>query len=33
MYWWVVVWLLLGIVACIGVLNLVYQELYAKGSE
>jgi len=32
MYWWIVLWLLLGIVAYIGVLNLVYKELYGEQS-
>ena len=28
MYWWVVLWFLLGAAACIGTLYLVYQELF-----
>jgi hypothetical protein len=30
MYWWAVMWLLLGIVACIGSLYLVYLELHQE---
>lgn len=30
MYWWVTVWFLLGTVACIGSLYLVYQELHQE---
>ncbi len=30
MYWWAALWLLLGIVACIGSLYLVYLGLYSE---
>jgi uncharacterized membrane protein len=33
MYWWVAMWLLLGIIACVGVLYLVYQELHPEQEE
>lgn len=33
MYWWVTLWLCLGIVACLGILYVVYEELVAQGSE
>lgn len=33
MYWWVTLWLCLGIVACLGVLYVVFEELMAQGSE
>jgi hypothetical protein len=33
MYWWVTLWLCLGIVACLGVLYVVLEELMAQSSE
>jgi hypothetical protein len=33
MYWWVAVWLLLGIIACIGSLYLIYEELHPEETE
>ena len=30
MYWWIIIWFLLGAAACIGTLYLVYLELYPE---
>jgi hypothetical protein len=33
MYWWVLLWLVLGAAACIGVLYLVYMELFPEAEK
>jgi hypothetical protein len=33
MYWWVILWFILGAAACIGVVYLVYVELYPEEKE